>query len=60
MTTKALLEQITNKELDARFLDIYVDEALLDYQRNRYRKAIDAVKPLVADIEILGEYKSFG
>ena len=30
------------------------------YDYDRYRKGIDAVRPLVADIEILGEYKSFG
>lgn len=36
----------------------YVDLKFTDF--DRYRKAIDAVKPLVADIEILGEYKSFG
>ncbi len=55
MTTKALLEQITNKELDARFLDIYVDEALLDYQRNRYRKAIEQFEALYG----AGELKIF-
>ena len=36
----------------------YVDLKFNDY--DRYRKGIDAVRPLVADIEILGEYKSFG
>ena len=55
MTTKALLEQITNKELDARFLDIYVDETLLDYQRNRYRKAIQQFETLYG----AGELKIF-
>ena len=36
----------------------YVDLKFNDF--DRYRKAIDAVRPLVADIEVLGEYKSFG
>lgn len=46
MTTTTLLEKITNKELDARFLDIYVDEALLDYQLNRYIKAVEQFETL--------------
>ncbi|MBP3420544.1 MAG: prephenate dehydratase [Marinifilaceae bacterium] len=36
----------------------YVDLKFNDF--DRYRKAVDAVRPLVADIEVLGEYKSFG
>jgi len=46
MTTKTLLEQIKNKELDTKLVDIYVDETLLNYQRDRYIKAIEKFETL--------------
>lgn len=52
MTTKTLLEQIENKELDAKLVDIYVDEKLLDYQRNRYIKAIEQFETLYGASEV--------
>ena len=40
MNTQTLIEKLQNGELDDRLLDIYVDNKLMDYQRNRYIVAI--------------------
>lgn len=40
MDTKILIEKIQSGEFDSKLLDIYVDGKLLDYQKNRYTKAI--------------------
>ena len=40
MNTKILTEKIQSGEFDSKLLDIYVDGKLLDYQKNRYTKAI--------------------
>ena len=40
MVTKQLKDMIQKGELDNRLRDIYVDEAKLEYQRNRYMYAI--------------------
>ena len=34
MNTQTLIEKLQNGELDDRLLDIYVDNKLMDYQRN--------------------------
>ena len=41
MKATALLQAVNNKELDARLVELYVDEALLDAQRVRYVEAIE-------------------
>ena len=37
-----MLEEIRNGKFDKRLLDIYVDESVLSYQRERYAKAIES------------------
>lgn len=52
MTTQILLEQIINRELDAKLADLYVDETLLEYQRSRYINAIKQFKTLYGAGEV--------
>lgn len=40
MNTEMLIGKIQSGEFDSKLLDIYVDGKLLDYQKNRYIKAI--------------------
>lgn len=40
MHTELMSKKIENGELDERFVDIYVDASKLEYQKNRYIKAI--------------------
>lgn len=40
MQTEVMLKTIENGELDDRLLDIYVDIAMLEYQKARYRNAV--------------------
>ncbi len=40
MNTEMLIGKIRNGELDSKLKDIYVDDKLLDYQKNRYIEAI--------------------
>ena len=46
MNTQLLIEKLQNGELDGRLLDIYVDNKLMDYQRNRYITAIKKFEDL--------------
>ena len=46
MNTQTLIEKLQNGELDDRLLDIYVDNKLMDYQRNRYIVAIKKFEDL--------------
>lgn len=46
MNTQTLIEKLQNGELDDRLLDIYVDNKLMDYQKNRYIVAIKKFEDL--------------
>ena len=46
MNTQLLVEKLQNGELDSRLLDIYVDNKVIDYQRNRYIAAIKKFESL--------------
>lgn len=52
MTTDLLMQKIQQGELDERLQDIYVDDKLLDYQRNRYIKAIKNFEELYSAGEV--------
>lgn len=41
MNTKELISKLKEKEMDEKLLDIYLDSSKLDYQRDRYIKAIE-------------------
>ena len=45
--------EIREGALDDRLRDIYVDEAVIDYQRDRYIKAIDKFEELYGEKEIM-------
>ena len=45
-TTKELKELFVSGEKDELLRDIYIDEALLDYQRQRYADAISRYEEL--------------
>ena len=47
--TKRLIELIKNGDLDNRLEDIYVDNSVLDYQRNRYINAIEKYENIYFD-----------
>lgn len=53
-STKDYIKFIEEGKLDERILDVYVDSALLDYQKDRYVKAIKEFEKLYgeADVEI--------
>lgn len=55
----ALKQNIQNHELDEKIKDLYADESLLDYQRERYVKAIDKYISLYGDEEV-GIYSAAG
>lgn len=46
MTTDVLTQKLQQGELDERLRDIYVDDKVLEYQRNRYIKAIKKFEEL--------------
>lgn len=48
----AIKADIGNGLLDERILDIYVDDNVLEYQRNRYIKAIDKFEELYGEQEV--------
>ena len=52
MKATALLQAVNNKELDARLVELYVDEALLDAQRVRYVEAIEKFIELYGDKDV--------
>ncbi|MCD7950430.1 MAG: galactokinase [Erysipelotrichaceae bacterium] len=47
-----LIQNIQNNQLDDILLDVYVDESLLSYQKERYIKAIEKYISLYGDEEI--------
>ena len=52
MKATALLQAVNNKELDARLVELYVDETLLDAQRVRYVEAIEKFIELYGDKDV--------
>jgi len=52
--TKEIISEIKEGKLDERLLDIYVDEAMLDYQKERYINALKKFEELYGeqDVEI--------
>lgn len=50
--TKLLINEIKNGSLDERILDIYVDEAKVEYQKNRYVAAIEKYESLYGEDEV--------
>ena len=50
--TKQLINEIKNGSLDERILDIYVDEAKVEYQKNRYIAAIEKYESLYGEDEV--------
>lgn len=52
-SSKELRELISKGELNDRLKDIYVDESLIDYNANRYVKAIDKFEELYGEREVL-------
>lgn len=52
MNTKQLTEEIKNGGLDAKLLDIYVDESKLAYQKKRYIKAIQKYESLFGEDDV--------
>ena len=50
--TKEIISDIKAGKFDERLLDIYVDEAVLAYQRDRYVKAIEKFESLYGENEI--------
>lgn len=51
--TKQVKEIIAAGNMDERLKDIYVDDAVIDYQRERYIKAIDKFEELYGEKEIM-------
>ena len=47
-----LVEELNNKKYDELLNDIYVDTNLLDYQRERYVKAINKYVSLYGDTDV--------
>ena len=50
--TKDIISEIENGKLDDRLLDIYVDEAMIDYQKERYVNAIKKFEELYGEAEV--------
>ena len=50
--SKDIISKIKSGEFDERLLDIYVDESVLDYQKNRYIKAIEKFEELYGEKEV--------
>ena len=50
--TKSIIFKIQSGDFDDRLLDIYVDENLLDYQKERYIKAIKKYEELYGEDEV--------
>ena len=47
--TKSIIFKIQSGDFDDRLLDIYVDENVLDYQKERYIKAIKKYEELYGE-----------
>ena len=52
MNTEMLIKKIQSKEWDSKLLDIYVDNKVLDYQKNRYVEAIRKFEKLYGPGEV--------
>ena len=52
--TKSIIFKIQSGDFDDRLLDIYVDENVLDYQKERYIKAIKKYEELYGEGEVEG------
>ena len=52
MHTEVLIDKIENGELDERLMDIYVDSSQIDYQRERYIKAIKRFETLYSEGDV--------
>ncbi len=52
MNTKMLIEKIQGGEFDSKYLDIYVDSKLLNYQKNRYVEAIRKFEEIYGQGEV--------
>lgn len=52
MQTKQLINSIEEKQLDQRIIDIYEDEQVLAYQRNRYITAITQFERLYGEQDV--------
>lgn len=50
--TEKIISEIENGDFDARLLDIYVDEDMLAYQKERYIKAIKKFEELYGKAEV--------
>ncbi|MBO4218769.1 MAG: galactokinase [Erysipelotrichaceae bacterium] len=53
MDTKLLRSRLENDGLKERLLDIYLDESQLDYQKQRYLKALDRFEELYGPGEVM-------
>lgn len=52
-SSKVLREIVLKGELNDRLKDIYVDDSVIDYHRNRYVKAIEKFEELYGEREVL-------
>ena len=50
--TKDIISEIKNGQMDERLMDIYLDEEMLDYQKDRYVKAIEKFESLYGEAEV--------
>lgn len=50
---KACETKIKSGKEDARFLDIYADETVLEYQKDRYLKALEKFKSIYGDEKVI-------
>ena len=51
-STAELKKQFSNKEFDNLLTDIYLDDSKIEYQRNRYVKAIEKFEALYGEAEV--------
>lgn len=51
-STKEYIKYIEDGKLDERLLDVYVDSALIEYQKNRYINAILKFEELYGEVEV--------
>ncbi len=52
MEIQKIIEKITNKELDVLLTDLYEDDTLLDYQKQRYIKALNQYQLLYGNDDV--------
>ena len=51
-STAELKKQFSNKEFDSLLTDIYLDDSKMEYQRNRYVKAMEKFEELYGEAEV--------